>query len=504
MPGCCPTRATKNPFSPDEKRSDNRARSSHLFPRRCRLGLELAPGRCCSRCNRLPWRRRASPSTTLDEIVDYLSTNADRLIYASGAVKWFFGCRGSVRRFFKVSISWSPQLVPGGNLVGMSLNIPSPGTLLEIPDSPGRAADSSWLSDVWRAGCASPVDMRTAKTNRIRPALLTLSAVVTLGVVLTATAGEPIRFSGDKSKPAPNAPNKFPQERNSTLSSIPSASPLDGLNSPALNSRRMDPKEEKRMKNAKLEKENWMMVDRGDLQNEDAENEGFGIRDYSGETLEKDQKGAGEIWFGNNQDRGGKAGSQGRASGSGGRQVNSARTPSAPQATSRPLDNNIRFGPPGSDFDLTSPVAKGQSKDASFQTLGPSVDANHALKDLFGGPAGARSGPVEPDRGRESFGLRSINSQPAAGGGLGRGYGLNIESPRATPAPSRSMIEGPRNQPGGLSGFGSSPLNSALNSSGSDLNSATRNSATPLNQPRQEYAPTSTRDLFAPPSRPGR
>jgi hypothetical protein len=39
----------------------------------------------------LPWFHRASPSTTLDETVDHLSTDADRLIDDLRRVKWIFG-----------------------------------------------------------------------------------------------------------------------------------------------------------------------------------------------------------------------------------------------------------------------------------------------------------------------------------------------------------------------------------------------------------------------------
>ncbi len=38
--------------------------------------------------NRLPWRLRASPSTTRDEVV--ISTNADTMIYSPHPVKPFF------------------------------------------------------------------------------------------------------------------------------------------------------------------------------------------------------------------------------------------------------------------------------------------------------------------------------------------------------------------------------------------------------------------------------
>jgi hypothetical protein len=59
-----------------------------IFPKPMMLELELAPG-VENKFNRLPWRHRASPSTTRHESVK--STDADKLV-----LKWH-----SVNRFFK-------------------------------------------------------------------------------------------------------------------------------------------------------------------------------------------------------------------------------------------------------------------------------------------------------------------------------------------------------------------------------------------------------------------
>jgi hypothetical protein len=64
-----------------------------IFPKPMVLELELAPV-IGTKSNRLPWRHRASPSTTRYESV--ISTDADRLIYMVAGVNWFFRRAGCV------------------------------------------------------------------------------------------------------------------------------------------------------------------------------------------------------------------------------------------------------------------------------------------------------------------------------------------------------------------------------------------------------------------------
>jgi len=58
-----------------------------IFPKPMMLGLDLAPGVEIA-FNRLPWCRRASPSTTRHESVK--STDADKLIKNGHSVNIFF------------------------------------------------------------------------------------------------------------------------------------------------------------------------------------------------------------------------------------------------------------------------------------------------------------------------------------------------------------------------------------------------------------------------------
>jgi hypothetical protein len=341
-------------------------------------------------------------------------------------------------------------------------------------------------------------------TNRFWPALAAVAAMALVEFpIVSAWAGEPIRFGGEKIKSTPDSQSIVPKDRFRPTDRIPAVTPFDAINSSGanLNTRRLDPKEEKRLKNAKLEKENWAVVNRGELQEQDDQETEFGIRDYSGDSLEKEEKGAGAIWFGSHQDRAGKSTGQSRAPVGSLRAASLNRTPAVPRA-----DTEVSYeAATSSGFDAGARPGQGQGKEVSFQNLAPASDANNVLKDLFNmGPAGTRV-VNEPSRGRDDFGLRSITAQPEPGSpGLSRGFGLGNDLGRPSAASSPSLIERPGNQSGAIgSGIGSSRLNSAFDSPRYDLNNAARSSVSPLAPARNDYAPSSTRNLFTPPPRPG-
>src|SRR5687767_6719970 len=104
----------------------------------------------------------------------------------------------------------------------------------------------------------------------------TLAAVLFLG---TARAGDPIQFSGDKAKPA--AANNRPVDadlfKSWNKAGTPAASSINTL-TPFITPGRttMDPKDEKRLRNARDEKRNWMLLEPGELDKEDAEEEKYG------------------------------------------------------------------------------------------------------------------------------------------------------------------------------------------------------------------------------------
>lgn len=130
-----------------------------------------------------------------------------------------------------------------------------------------------------------------------KPARTQAGVVATLGLLLfvgAASAGDPIQFSGDKARPAPA--NEKPAidsdlfkswNRPATTRSPSSVNPL----TPFITSgRSLDPKEERRLRNAREERKNWMLLEPGELQKRDDEEEmKFGGREFSFDLGDEDE-----------------------------------------------------------------------------------------------------------------------------------------------------------------------------------------------------------------------
>src|SRR5689334_18504501 len=84
----------------------------------------------------------------------------------------------------------------------------------------------------------------------------------------TLLGGEAIQFSSDKVKPVAASENPLTKDRLTPKSKLSATSPLDGADAGMMRSesgRRLDPKEARRQDNKKLEDENWMILNEGDL-----------------------------------------------------------------------------------------------------------------------------------------------------------------------------------------------------------------------------------------------
>lgn len=134
----------------------------------------------------------------------------------------------------------------------------------------------------------------------------TLALALFLGV---ARGGDPIQFSNDKAKPAPanNRPVEADLFKSWSKPASPSAAP--GLNSltPLVitPSRTLDPKEERRLRNAREERKNWMLLEPGELQKRDDEEEAkFGGRAFS---LDSGNDDSGNYLFQGSAERNSKA-----------------------------------------------------------------------------------------------------------------------------------------------------------------------------------------------------
>jgi hypothetical protein len=129
-------------------------------------------------------------------------------------------------------------------------------------------------------------------------------ATVTAAIVLAGfvgTAGEPIIIPGEKQKALPSAPDKklpsrdvfrFGDKLNAPAGFDVLTVPVFPGNTPS------DPKEQKRRKLDRLERENWMVVGKGELQAEEDKKSFLNVRDYSLEGLEKEDS-RGNLMFRN-------------------------------------------------------------------------------------------------------------------------------------------------------------------------------------------------------------
>jgi hypothetical protein len=112
---------------------------------------------------------------------------------------------------------------------------------------------------------------------------------------LPAHAGEPIIIPSEKGKSAARIPDRKEVPKDVFRFGEKITPPtFDVMTIPVLPSTPLDPKEQKRRKLERLERENWMVVDEGELQEE--ENDIFNVRDYSLEGLDKEDR-TGNVMF---------------------------------------------------------------------------------------------------------------------------------------------------------------------------------------------------------------
>jgi len=122
-----------------------------------------------------------------------------------------------------------------------------------------------------------------------------VSASVLLFSLAVAQGGDPIQFSNDKAKPAPNQAQPVDADvfKSGNKSKAPS-SPLNSI-TPFITSGRgaaLDPKEERRLKAIRDEKKNWMLLEPGQLQQREEEEEGqFGGRNVAMDNMNDDDSG---------------------------------------------------------------------------------------------------------------------------------------------------------------------------------------------------------------------
>ena len=117
-------------------------------------------------------------------------------------------------------------------------------------------------------------------------------ATVTAAIVLATfvgNAGEPIIIPGEKQKTSPPALDKKVPSLDVFRFGDKLSAPSSVLNVPMIPSNTpLDPKEQRRRKLERLERENWIVVGVGELQAEEEAKTFLGVRDYSLENFEKE------------------------------------------------------------------------------------------------------------------------------------------------------------------------------------------------------------------------
>lgn len=115
----------------------------------------------------------------------------------------------------------------------------------------------------------------------------TASAAIVFAA-LTGHAGDPIIVPGERQKtPASNLDKKLPlRDAIRFGDKVAAPSGFDVLSIPIVTP--LDPREQKRRKLDRLERENWMVVGKGELQAEEDEKNFLSVRDYSLDSLEKE------------------------------------------------------------------------------------------------------------------------------------------------------------------------------------------------------------------------
>ena len=128
-------------------------------------------------------------------------------------------------------------------------------------------------------------------TPTLAGALAALALFFSLPV---ARSGEPIQFSNDKAKQTPGNPQQPDADLFKTSKAKrPASAPLNNTLTPFINyGGSLDPKDERRLKNIRDEKKNWMLLEPGELQKREEEEESeFGGKSIAIDDLEDNPDG---------------------------------------------------------------------------------------------------------------------------------------------------------------------------------------------------------------------
>ena len=305
--------------------------------------------------------------------------------------------------------------------------------------------------------------------NHLRHAAVcaTVTAATVLGAFV-GNAGEPIVIPGEKQNAPPPALDKRLPSRDVFRfgDKLGTPSGFDVLTIPMTpRNAPLDPKEQKRRKLERLERENWMVVGKGELQAEEEKKNFLDVRDYSLEDLEK-QDSRGNLMF-RNVDKDGNPRLPGQFRSSkdplrppGARPASedeeeSKDSPRSQGSTSKEgahisseLNFNKMFEPREESDSLTPRFNKsdllkqllngGSSPEARREQQARSDEFRNFLDSR--GSAAPLAGPRDPINFGGDFTKQPINPttpQPFGGGALGTGN--RFATPSATPRPGSPL-----------------------------------------------------------------
>lgn len=229
--------------------------------------------------------------------------------------------------------------------------------------------------------------------------LAMLTLVLNVGAL---AAGEAIQFGAPKGQVIADPKARIVDEKASPIQRLQLSNPAHSASATAIQRgapRRLSAKEARRLNNAKLEKENWLLLDEGELQERDEDENNLGFGNDSKERT------SGEIWFSSDYERGNRPSGQPRRG-----SFRPLPTRSAQAEESAADEVGFGFGNvPGSGNPPGGPGFK--------SPVGPEVPTM-PLTELFT-PATGLSLPASNPAERGTFGLRSINAGPERSVGFG-------------------------------------------------------------------------------------
>ncbi len=237
----------------------------------------------------------------------------------------------------------------------------------------------------------SPLTIRQAAR------LLALAAFCSSAVSLRA--GDAIVFSNEKGKTTPGKEYKSGGGLFDSWQKAPPISPFNDLIPSMLPPiRNLDPKTARRLRNAEDEKRNWMILDPGELQDKDDQNNLFGVHDENLDGLDEKHTGRDYTFYGLAEPK-----SAGRSSRSG----SQSRTPGRPNSEQQANQRAVEAGK------LELERRDAATKRERTPPLGAHTAGELNLRSLFEPTKSeAMAGSAE----KSDFSLRDLlsnNSQPA-------------------------------------------------------------------------------------------